>query len=303
MRKILVSMAAALAVVMAMAVAVPVSAASDGSVTADLVEVGTGPDWNVVGSLVLNTTASGSLIVDVNVDTEPNLEDYDIVVLVYYQPPPPPPAPADEVGIFEDVLSSNAQGQSNTRVSVDIDPPPVNDRVWVVVNVLEQSTSPPTPPEYLNMPPPIVVPLKQQASNGSVKSSLVEVATGPNWNVVGSLLLNTTPGGKLNVKVNIDTEPNLQDYDIVVSVFYSGPPPPPTPLEPPDLFRVFPGVIDTNAQGQGNAKVSLDISPPSTSDSIWVIVNVRERPSPPPPSPFVQPEYHNLPPPVEVPLK
>ena len=51
MRKILVSMAAALAVVMAMAVAVPVSAASDGSVTADLVEVGTGPDWNVVGSL------------------------------------------------------------------------------------------------------------------------------------------------------------------------------------------------------------------------------------------------------------
>ena len=52
-------------------------------------------EGDVVGSVVLNTTASGQLLVNVNMDTEPNLVDYDVIVRVFCRnpmnPSPPPP--------------------------------------------------------------------------------------------------------------------------------------------------------------------------------------------------------------------
>jgi hypothetical protein len=141
-----------------------------GAVKVDLVEVlwdygpPGGPPFivspgDVVGSAILNTTASGKLNVLVNMDTEPNLEDYDIFVSVFYSPPPFVP-PSDAIGIFGDILNTNAQGQGNAQVKVDIDPPQTNSSIWVVVVVREQPTVPYTPPDYFNMPPPVEVPLK-----------------------------------------------------------------------------------------------------------------------------------------------
>jgi hypothetical protein len=138
---------------------------------------------------------------------------------------------------------------------------------------------------------------KGENAKGAVKVDLVEVGTGPDWNVVGSAILNTTASGKLIVNVNMDTEPNLVDYDVAVLVFYS--PPPPTPV-PPHVFQYFPDVLDTNAKGQGNAHVQVNIDPPPTNSSIWVVVVVREVPAT---GPGDLPDYYNMPPPVEVPLK
>ena len=283
MRKILLSLAIALTMVIALAA--PATAASNGSVKVDLVKVGTGPDWDVVGSLVINTTESGKLNVEVNVDTEPNLVNYDVVVCVCYRVPPATP---DVTSAFQDVLNTNAIGQGNTHVSVDINPPLINDRVWVIVWVSAGSG----PPEYFNVPPPIYVPLKPAISKGAIKVDLVDIGTGPNWDVVGSLVLNTAESGKLNVEVNVDTESNLEGYDILVFVFYGVPPPAPAPA---DVFNVFPGVLSTNDMGQGNARVSVDINPPPTNENIWVIVQVNAGPQ--------VPEYFNMPPPIVVQLK
>jgi len=143
-----------------------------GAVKVDLVEVDVispGPPpvtemGDVVGSVILNTTASGKLIVNVNVDTEPNLEDYDILVHVRYYPlpwpfPPPPPTP---LSIFDDVLDTNGKGQGNATVKVDLDPPPTNECFcWVIVNIKEGPTIPWTPPEYtIDEGLPVAVPLK-----------------------------------------------------------------------------------------------------------------------------------------------
>ena len=145
---------------------------------------------------------------------------------------------------------------------------------------------------------------KGENAKGAVKVDLVEVNTGPDWNVVGSAILNTTASGKLIVNVNMDTEPNLEDYDVFIVVRYAPlPVPPPLPLPSPDVWEYFNDILNTNAKGQGNAHVQVDIDPPPTNSSIWVVVIVREQPSPPPPEPVVPPDYYNMPPPVEVPLK
>jgi hypothetical protein len=129
-------------VLIACLAAYPIYAAGEnaqGAVKVDLVGVGTAPDWNVVGSAMLKTTSSGELTVDVNMDTEPNLEDYDVVAIVRYYPPPyPQPSPFDVLGYFEDVLNTNAQGQGNTHVELVIDPPPTNSSIWAVVAVREE---------------------------------------------------------------------------------------------------------------------------------------------------------------------
>ncbi len=153
-----------LAIVLVMAVslvAVPVYAKSDsakGAVKADLTyhdpaaPVGVDP---VVGSVILNTTASGSLIVVVKVRTIPDLEDYDVKVHIngVYKP------------VFEDVLSTNAKGNGNTQVKVNLldengDPRFTGSTIAVDV-VLRPSFSPNTKPCYTtNWPTDVIVPLK-----------------------------------------------------------------------------------------------------------------------------------------------
>jgi len=273
---------------------------AEGAVEVDLVQWQTGPNWNVVGSVILNTTANGKLVVNLNMDTVPNLEDYDIVVAVRYYPPPYIPIsdyPPNILETFSDVLDTNAKGKGNVNVKVDIDPPIGNSNVWVIISVSEQASGPSIPPEYITKHPPAKVPVKDM--KGVVKVDIVEQDTWPDWNVVGSAFLNTTADGKLVVNLNMDTTPNLEDYHVVVAVRYY-PPPYTIPGDPPNVIGIFSDVLDTNAKGQGNANVMVDLnpSPPPSNSSIWVAISVREDPPPPP-----YPDYHNMPPPVEVPLK
>ena len=122
-----------------------------GAVKADLTyyDPAAGPGVDpVVGSVILNTTASGILIVNINIDTV-CLEDYDVRVHINnsYKP------------IFEDVLSTNAKGQGNAQVKVDVSSF-VGDSITVDV-VLRPSFSPNTTPCYTtNWPTDVIVPLK-----------------------------------------------------------------------------------------------------------------------------------------------
>jgi hypothetical protein len=137
-----------------------------GAVKADIVELlgmNPGPPpvpilGDTVGSVIFNTTASGKLIANVNMDAAPNLEDYDVIVSVWYNPP----LPGGQVFIpFDDVLKTNAKGHGNANVSVDIDLSSTNgNSIWVSVSVREGPTLPPTPPPYIMMPPPVEVQLK-----------------------------------------------------------------------------------------------------------------------------------------------
>lgn len=284
---------------------------ANGAAHVNLVEVVINPgppitieNGDAVGSVLLNTTADRKLIVNLNMDTKPNLEDYDIIINVFYTPPPLPPTPLgtpDIVEIFPDKLDTNSKGQGNVQVQLDINPPPTNDMIWVIVNVREGPTDPPTPPAY-RLEEPAVVPLKPANSKGAIKVDLVEFANPSNK--VGSVILNTTASGKLIVNVDFDTEPNLEDYDIIVFArYYPLPWPPqlPPPAPPLGPIGAFADVIDTNAQGQGNATVIVDLDPsPTNESSCWVIVNIREGPSQLP-TPPVYTIGEGVP--VEVPLK
>ncbi len=146
-------------------VGIPVEAKSDsakGAVKADLRYYDpAAPDGvdPVVGSVILNTTASGSLIIVINIDTIPDLEDYDVRVHII-----------DEYGpkyffTFEDVLSTNAKGNGNAKVKVNLLDESGNPRftgptIGVDV-VLRSSFSPNTTPCYTtNWPNDVIVPLK-----------------------------------------------------------------------------------------------------------------------------------------------
>jgi len=142
-------------------VAVPVYAKSEnakGAVKADLTyydpaaPVGVDP---VVGSVILNTTASGSLIVVIKIDAVRNLDDYGVRVHIngVYKP------------IFEDVLSTNAKSNGNAQVKVNLldengDPRFTGPTLGVDV-VLRPSFNPNTKPCYTtNWPTDVIVPLK-----------------------------------------------------------------------------------------------------------------------------------------------
>ena len=86
-------------------------------------------------------------------------------------------------------------------------------------------------------------------SKGEVKVDLVKYGT---QNVVGSATLNTTEDGVLNVQVNMDTEPNLKDYDVVAIMVYSDPS---EGLGAPDKVEYFADLLDTDAKGQGSVLV------------------------------------------------
>ena len=130
-----------------------------------------------------------------------------------------------------------------------------------------------------------------------MKADLVE--WGSNGDIVGKVILNTTASGNLEVLVNMDTEPNLEDYDVIVVVRYYSPPYSPPPGSPPDVYERFPDILHTDTDGHGNAHVSVGINPPPTDSSIWVTIRVRELPPPPPPP--TPPRYMTEP--VEVSLK
>ena len=152
--------------IMTSLVAIPVYARSDsarGAVKADLTVYQQGggdlTKDTVVGSVILNTTASGKLIVVINIDAVPNLEDYDVRVHInrgsqnYINP------------IFEDVLNTNAKGNGNAQVKVNLldengDPLYSGETIRVRV-VLRPSFDPNTTPCYTtNWPTDVIVPLK-----------------------------------------------------------------------------------------------------------------------------------------------
>ena len=64
--------------------------------------------------------------------------------------------------------------------------------------------------------------------------------------VVGSVIINSTGSGKLNVLVNVDNRPDLVNWDVRVVIKNGG-------------HFDFVDVLNTNAQGHGNAHVSLNI--------------------------------------------
>jgi hypothetical protein len=149
-------------------IASPVSAKGEnakGAVKADIVELlgmnpGPPPQYlfgDVVGSVIFNTTASGKLIANVNMDSAPNLEDYDVIVVVWYASPTPG---SQSFFPFDDVLDTNAQGEGNALVMVDIDLSLTNgNNIWASVSVRPAPGPPPLPP-YIMQPPPVEVPLK-----------------------------------------------------------------------------------------------------------------------------------------------
>lgn len=109
------------------------------------------------------------------------------------------------------------------------------------------------------------------ASKGAVKTDLTVYQKGsgdiPVGTVVGSAVLNSTANGILNVLVNIDSVPNMVDYDIRVWVDRAA---------NPTTYATFVDVLDTNAQGQGNASVKVDLSQFNiTGAAISVIVVLR----------------------------
>ncbi len=146
-------------------VAVPVYAKSEnakGAVKADLTvyEQGDGDltKDTVMGSVILNTTASGSLIVVIKIDAVPNLDDYDVRVHINRS------SPNYINPIFEDVLNTNAKGNGNAQVKVNLldeNGGPLYSGETIRVRVVLRPSFPNTTPSYTtNWPTDVIVPLK-----------------------------------------------------------------------------------------------------------------------------------------------
>lgn len=92
----------------------PVLAGGNGAVKYDLMQYGP-PLADPVGSVVLNTTANGYLIAVVNIDEMPDLDNWDVKIVV---------RPSTCYGayneIFDDVLDTNAKGQGNATVKMQL---------------------------------------------------------------------------------------------------------------------------------------------------------------------------------------
>ena len=132
-------------------VGIPVEAKSDsakGAVKADLTELGT--ESHIVGTVIFNTTASGTLIVVIKVDDLPNLENYDVRVWVN---------PREYRYTFVDVLNTDADGYGNVQLKVNL--PSITDPTIGVWVVFRQSMAGQTMPCYsTNYPIQVIVPLK-----------------------------------------------------------------------------------------------------------------------------------------------
>lgn len=171
MKKVLLTII--LAMLLVAAFATPALAA-EGAVKADMVvhtDSGTDemPAGTMVGSVILNTTASGWLIVVVNLDDAWMLEDdpdtadvdegvYDSLVWINGQ------KVSDQVAL--DVLDVNHNGQATANYKVDlsmVDGIGADDTEIAVNVVVRPSFGPNTTPCYVNGPnwqTDIIVPLK-----------------------------------------------------------------------------------------------------------------------------------------------
>ena len=98
---------------------------------------------------------------------------------------------------------------------------------------------------------------------GGITPPVVQTGT-----VAGSVTLNTTASGYLNVLVNLDDAAELVDYDVRIFINYN------------DQYD-FVDSINTNAQGQGNGHFRVPIPASATGETIIVAVNLGD-PVPPP---------------------
>jgi hypothetical protein len=69
--------------------------------------------------------------------------------------------------------------------------------------------------------------------------------------IVGSVILNTTANGKLQLSVDIDSVPNIQDFDVQATII---------DMEDNWVDLYVWNVLDTNAKGQGHAVANFDVS-------------------------------------------
>jgi hypothetical protein len=115
------------------------------------------PSDTVVGSIIINTTANGKLNVLINIDNQPNLEDYDVRIIILEWDPKPPIADPPNPPIFKDILKTNAQGHGNAQITRAIPTTAMGDMITVQVRIAEQLPSP-TGPAFLTRP--ATVPLK-----------------------------------------------------------------------------------------------------------------------------------------------
>lgn len=89
--------------------AMPVFAGGNGAVKADIVGPYPGGPLEPVGSVIFNTTGNGNIIAVVNVDALPGLVDWDARVSIQ----------GYGSQIFDNVLTTNANGQGNETLMVD----------------------------------------------------------------------------------------------------------------------------------------------------------------------------------------
>lgn len=87
------------------------------------------------------------------------------------------------------------------------------------------------------------------SGQGAIKTELYADYNTATPVVVGSVILNTSASGELIVVVNMDAVADLEGYQVVVSRRAM-------PCYPKQNY-FFPGVLDTNSQGQGNAIVKV----------------------------------------------
>ena len=123
--------AASLVLILAMTFAAPVFAGGNGAVKVDLWNMRADPDA-LVGSVILNTTANGFLIVLINVDEGANLADWDVRVMI-----------EGVTTHFDDVLNTNAQGNGNVMLKVPLAESYPGDTI--TVNVWMSQDLPPAP--------------------------------------------------------------------------------------------------------------------------------------------------------------
>jgi hypothetical protein len=74
----------------------------------------------------------------------------------------------------------------------------------------------------------------------------------------------------------VNGEPNLLNWDVIVSVKYT-----PQSELPPDLVQVFNDVLTTDEFGNGSAMVDLNINPPSGTETIKISIDISEDGIPP----------------------
>jgi hypothetical protein len=132
--------AVSLVLVLAMTFAVPAFAGGKGAVNVALWNMRANPDV-IVGSVILNTTANGFLIVLINADEGANLEDWDVRITI-----------EGVMTHFDDVLNTNAQGNGNVMLEVPLAESYPGDTVTVNVWMSQDLPAAPSPAPLYETP-------------------------------------------------------------------------------------------------------------------------------------------------------